>query len=276
MERTSGTPEVKVALLDGPVVATHPHLATGNLVEISGGSDAFCSRTESAVCGHGTFVAGILAGVRGSEAPSISPGCTLLVRPIFREEAEGQFTSATTSEVALAVHDCIEAGANVVNLSAAFAEPSIREAGDLKECFDFAARQGSIVVAAAGNQGTLGSSPITRHPWVIPVAAFSLSGQPLCHSNLGSSIGRRGLGAPGEGVVSLATDGQALPAEGTSVAAPFVTGAIALLWSEFPHASAAQIRQAVVGCSEHRRRSVVPPLLNAWASYRLLLSDFRR
>ena len=49
------------------------------------------------------------------------------------------------------------------------------------------------MVAAAGNQGTLGSSAITRHPWVIPVVACDLRGRPMNESNLGSSIGRRGL-----------------------------------------------------------------------------------
>jgi hypothetical protein len=41
-------------------------------------------------------------------------------------------------------------------------------------------------------------------------------------SNLGGSIGRRGLGAPGDGVTSLGTGGEPLTLGGTSVAAPFV------------------------------------------------------
>ena len=106
-------------------------------------------------------------------------------------------------------------------------------------------KRGVIVVAAAGNQGTLGSSAITRHPWVIPVVACDLRGRPTNESNLGSSIGRRGLGAPGDGITSLGAEGQPVTFGGTSVAVPFVTGAIALLWSEFPAASAAQIKLAV-------------------------------
>ena len=61
------------------------------------------------------------------------------------------------------------------------------------------------MVAAAGNQGTVGSSVITRHPWVIPVIACDLQGRPTTESNLGSSIGRRGLAAPGENIASLGT-----------------------------------------------------------------------
>ena len=106
-----------------------------------------------------------------------------------------------------------------------------------------------IVVAAAGNQGTLGRSAITRHPWVIPVVACDGRGRPMADSNLGGSIGRRGLSAPGDAITSLGADGESLTLGGTSVAAPFVTGATALLWSVFPSASAAEIQWASRGAA---------------------------
>jgi hypothetical protein len=53
-------------------------------------------------------------------------------------------------------------------------------------------------------------------------------------------------------------------------AAPFVTGTVALLWSEFPRASAATVRAAVTGARGMRRTTVVPPLLDAWAAYEVL------
>ena len=52
-------------------------------------------------------------------------------------------------------------------------------------------------------------------------------------SNLGASIGRGALGAPGESVTSLSVNGP-LTMGGTSAATPFVTGAVALTWSNFP------------------------------------------
>ncbi|MBV8111318.1 MAG: hypothetical protein JO012_16295, partial [Hyphomicrobiales bacterium] len=42
---------------------------------------------------------------------------------------------------------------------------------ELGLALDMAARCGVIVVAAVGNQRIVGSSTLTRHPWVIPVAA---------------------------------------------------------------------------------------------------------
>jgi len=178
--------------------------------------------------------------------------------------------SATPQELAAAIIDCIDAGARIINLSLALAQPSTKGEHALAEALDHSVRRGVIVAAAAGNQGTLGSSAITRHPWVIPVVGCDLRGRPITESNLGSSIGRRGLSAPGDEITSLGAEGQALTLGGTSVAVPFVTAAIALLWSEFPSASAAEIKLAVVQASTPRRAAVVPPLLDAEAAYRTL------
>jgi len=153
-----------------------------------------------------------------------------------------------------------------VNLSAALAQvPSAKGERALGQALDHAANRGVIVVAAAGNQGTVGSTAITRHPWAIAVIGCDRRGRPLSESNLGNSIGRRGLSAPGESITSLGTDSKAVPSGGTSVAAPFVTGAIALVWSEFPDAGAGQVRLAVTQAHAQRRPTVVPALLNASA-----------
>jgi subtilisin family serine protease len=108
---------------------------------------------------------------------------------------------------------------------------------------------------------------LTRHPWVIPVAACNLQGLLSPESNLGKSIGSRGLRAPGENVRSLGTSTAANTFGGTSVAAPFVTGAIALVWSEYPEASAVHIKWAILHSGRPRRAAIAPPLLDAWAAY---------
>ena len=247
MSRSQGRPEIAVALIDGPVVLDHPDLSQSNIKQIIAGIGGICSRLQSIACTHGTFVAGILVARRDSSAPAICPGCTLLLRPIFPENTNdnGDMPSATPEELASAITDAIAAGAKVINLSAALARPSSRGERQLEQALDYAAQRGVLVVAAAGNQGTVGSSAITRHPWVIAVTGCDLEGKPTTESNLGRSIGRWGLAAPGENITSLGTDGKPQTSGGTSVAAPFVTGAIALLWSEFPGASAARIKQAV-------------------------------
>jgi subtilisin family serine protease len=272
MEISSGNPETTIALIDGPVGTTHPDFAGVNIREIPGRQSGSCERAASFACTHGTFVAGILCAKRGSSAPAICPDCTLLVRPIFLEtiSANEQMPSATPQELAAAIVDSVDAGANVINLSAALTQASAKGERELEMALDYSARRGVSVVAAAGNQGAVGSSVITRHPSVIPVIASDLRGRPLSYSNLGKSIGRRGLSAPGEGITSLTFNGR--PASGgTSAAAPFVTGTIALLRSLFPQATMAAVKSAIISASGGRRAALVPPLLDAWAAYQLML-----
>ncbi len=180
--------------------------------------------------------------------------------------------STTSEELALAIIETVQAGARVLNLSAAMARPATQGSRVLTEALDYAVDRGVIAVAAAGNQGTIGSSAITRHPWMIPVVGSDRFGRPLPESNLGSSVGQQGLSAPGESVTSLGTDGKSQTLSGTSVAAPFVTGTIALLWSLFPSASATSIKLAVTQSGGRRRSTIVPPQLDAWAGYQTLLT----
>jgi subtilisin family serine protease len=268
MERSSGSVEIAIGLIDGPVAIDHPDLAGGR-IRLAGTSNAACSISGSIACQHGTFVAGILAARRSSSAPAICPGCTLLVRPIFPEKAStsGDVPSATPRELALAVRESIAAGARVINLSAALFNPDSAGVRQLQGALDFAAARNVITVAAAGNQASIGSSVITRHPWVIPVAGCDQRGNPMSESNFGFSIGQRGLRAPAEDITSLGTDGKSRSFGGTSAAAPFVTGTIALLWSAFPSATATQVKLALLQAGAVRRGSIVPPLLDAQAAY---------
>jgi subtilisin family serine protease len=80
-------------------------------------------------------------------------------------------------------------------------------------------------------------------------------------------IGRRGLRAPGVEIRSLAAGGTLTTFSGTSAAAPFVTGTFGLLWSLFPGANANDLRMAVTQAASGRRRSIVPPLLDATAAF---------
>lgn len=277
MEMTSGRPEVTVGLIDGPVAIKHPDLASENIREVPGTMAGFCASASSIACLHGTFIAGILAARRESLAPAICPKCTLLVRPIFAEFKSngGQMPSATPEELAQAILEMIDAEAQVINLSAALVNPSPKGERALQEALDHAARRGVILVAAAGNQASVGSTCITRHPWVVPVAASDLLGRPLDYTNLGHSIGRRGLRAPGDHITSLGSVGKSQTYSGTSAAAPFVTGTIALLLSVFPNAAAAEVK-LVVSQPHVRRTTLVPPLLDALGAYQILRANYER
>jgi subtilisin family serine protease len=258
--------------MDGPVSLNLPDFAGANIREVPGWLRGTCDRAATTACSHGTLVASVLAARRGSVAPAICPGCTLLLRAIFAETANGNglMPSATPEVLAAAIVDSVNAGARVVNLSSALVQSSTKGERMLEAALNYTLSRGVITVAAAGNQGTVGSSAITRHPWVIPVAACNIRGKPLSDSNLGGSIGRRGLSAPGEGITSLGADGNAQTFSGTSAAAPFVTGAIALLWSEFPNVTASQIKLATTQASRARRPTITPPLLDAWAAYQAM------
>ena len=272
MARSEGSREIAVALIDGPVALDHPALARATIRLLPGRLQGACGLANSAACTHGTLVAGMLVAERGSGAPGICPGCTLLVRPIFAEgvKGNGEMPSASPEELAQAVTESVKAGARVLNVSAALVQASPQGESSLEQALNYAGQRGAMVVAAAGNQATVGSSVITRHPWVIPVAASDLQGRPMSESNLGSSIGRHGVSAPGESVTSLGTNGKVQSFGGTSAAAPFVSGAIALLWSLFPAASAARLRRAILGAGGQPRRSIVPRLLDAEAAYRAM------
>ncbi|MCE4941903.1 S8 family serine peptidase [Streptomyces noursei] len=267
MELGEGAPHVRVGLIDGMPALDHPDLARDRVRVLSASQVPLDVNQES--CAHATFVAGVLAARRGSVAPAICPGCVLLVRPAFApsKRGNGQTPTADPQELADAIIETVEARVRVINLSLALAQPSNTRNPGLEEALDHAAHRGVIIVVSAGNQGALGTSPLTRHPWVIPVVACDLGGRPMALSNLGNSIGRRGLAAPGARVTSLGAEGPPLTFQGTSAAAPFVTGAVALLWSQFPAAPAVEVRSVLTNTAAHRRKTVVPPLLDAWAAY---------
>jgi subtilisin family serine protease len=277
MELSSGSPEVVVGLIDGAVTTNHPDLAAASIRQLEPPQDGTRAGANHAARDHGTYVAGILSARRGSAAPAICPGCTLLVRRIFLEtpSASVEMPSATPDELADAIVECVDAGARVLNLSVAVAQPSPNRERRLEDSLNYAAQRAALVVAAAGNQGTVGGSAITRHPWVIPVAACDAQGRPLGMTNLGSAIGRRGLMAPGDAITSLDSDGGTTTSSGTSAATPFVTGTIALIWSIFRRSSAATIKTAVTRAVA-RRNAVVPPVVDAAAAYQFMTAHAMR
>jgi subtilisin family serine protease len=95
------------------------------------------------------------------------------------------------------------------------------------EVVDYAARYGCVLVAAAGNNGTEERVYPAAHPHVIAVGSVDRGNKRSAFSNYGPHLA---LCAPGEQIVSVGRRGYKVMS-GTSNAAPFVTGAAALLVS---------------------------------------------
>jgi len=157
MSLTEGISSVVIGLVDGPVALGHPNLSSADIREIPSNSNGQCSDVTSLACTHGTFVAGILCATRGSQVPAICPRCTLLVRPIFAETGSpaDQVPSATPTELAQAIFDAAEAGARIINLSAAVVQHSGRGEAELDSALDHSAREGIVVVAAVPSQNLI-------------------------------------------------------------------------------------------------------------------------
>lgn len=268
MQASTGAPEVRIGIVDGPVEASVQALQNASIRVVGDTVEPACKATASLACAHGTFVAGLLAAGREQGVPGLCPGCTFLIRPIFCEQVPDGDPCPVVSAVDLAraVVELVEAGARILNLSLGLSNTSIRAQPELHEAIDFARRRGVLVVVAAGNHGGIGHVPLFVHPWVLPVVACDAGGRFQPSSNTGPSIGRTGLMAPGVDIPGISSTGEGIARmSGTSVAAPFVTGAAALLWSLYPALRVETLRKALL-LPGRARDKIIPPLLDAEAS----------
>ncbi len=262
----------KIGLIDGPVNSLHHDFDGIDITSIGKGKSSFCLSKDSPACVHGTFIAGILVARKGSLAPGVCLQMPLISRPLFCEASDlRQCPIVTPNDLAKAVIDVVDAGARVLNLSLGIVKTGLGKDADLHQAFDYAKSHDVIVVGASGNQGRIGHNPLFDHPWVIPAAACDSNGKLLPGSNIGKSIGQRGLLAPGKDIISTYSNGGYTKLSGTSMAVAFVAGNIAKLWSEFPDVSGKEIRDAIL-ITGKRRTSVVPPILDFSKSQSLLKS----
>jgi subtilisin family serine protease len=277
MKLSSGNPDITIGVIDGPVDFSHAAFNGSKIRTVKDSQIGACKNANDIACTHGTFIAGILCARRGLAAPAICPDCEILLNTIFREGAKNASSndiispSATPEELSNAIIETIDEGAKIINLSLGLSSSSLTSYDNLQEAYDYALQKGVIIVVAAGNQGNIGNISLINHQWLLPVAACDENGRLNSMSNFGPSIGNRGIIAPGVNIRSTYPGGQYINMSGTSFAAPFVTGAIALLWSIFTNATASMIKYAITtGASNLRRRSIIPPLLNAEETYKLL------
>jgi subtilisin family serine protease len=259
MSLTGGSSSLRVAIVDGPVDLRHPAFVDVTLETVRPEQEAMCRDTATGECFHGTAVAGILFAHRSTPAPAICPSCTLLLYPIFGQH---DARAVTTQDLSHAIVETVDAGANIVNLSLGVITTDFSAYRELDQACEYAARQNALVIASSGNQGRIGFLPLFHHPWILPVAACDANGRLTYESNLSPSIGTRGVRAPGADIYTTSPGGRYGRISGTSAAAAFVTGGLALLWSENPRLSASEIRRLAVQGASGVRNSIVPPLFN--------------
>lgn len=250
---------VIVAVIDAGVDLSHPSLATrialndgevpdngidddnNGLIDDYAGFDFAYKEPKARSSSHGTHVAGIIgADPKKSPMSGVAPEAKILPLNIMDDQGGGSLSAAV-----LAIKYAGDRGVRIINASwggAVCAE-------SLKEMILRIKDKQILFVAAAGNDGV----DIDVFPEFpagfglenqITVGASMPSGLMAAFSNY--SRNRVHLLAPGDQILSSVPGGWK-PASGTSMAAPFVSGLAALLWSAHPEATLLQVKEALLG-----------------------------
>lgn len=191
--------------------------------------------------GHGTRVAGIIAGSNGTEIIGTASGAEIVPLKI----TDG--SSVSSSHVYSALYDAIDIyGCDIINMSLGFTSDHLA----LREAIDYAAEKGVLIVAAAGNKGNTALMYPAAYDSVIGVGAVNSTGSVWSKSNHNSSVM---LTAPGEAVTSLNYwGGLSQGISGTSYSTPFVTAAAAVLLGIDPTLTPAEITALLCGNATDR------------------------
>lgn len=235
-----GSSSVTVAVVDTGVSSTHPDLQGRLLagIDIANGDSDPSPSTTDPESGHGTHVAGTIAA-QGDNGVGVVGVCwngvKILPVKVFPDSGGG----ATSSDIIDGLQYAMEQGAQVVNLSLGGPGGLAAEGDKIHEL----TQAGIIVVAAAGNDGAAGVSYPAAFADSIAVSAVDENENLTAYSNFGPEID---IAAPGgedlSGAVNSdpqiwstwyagATGNGYAAIQGTSMAAPHVAGAAALLLS---------------------------------------------
>ncbi|MDX6198741.1 MAG: hypothetical protein QOJ79_1892 [Actinomycetota bacterium] len=228
---------VLVAVLDTGVDASHPDL----MGHVRAGGDFVDGDTDpSDEFGHGTAVSGVIAASTNNKlgVAGISWGATVLAERVLGAEGSGSMCT-----VAFGIVDAVDAGAKVLNLS-------LGGAGDacpliMSKALSYAHDHGALVVVSAGNDGGHGN-PVDYPAGCAGAFAVGAT-DPNDHRAGFSEYGPQvDITAPGVLVLTTSWEkggqhGYAFES-GTSLSAPIVSGAAALLLSRHPEWSPDQVQ----------------------------------
>ena len=213
------------------------------------------SSTDVDAVGHGTHVAGIIAAQNNNTigVSGIAPNSKILPIRILDSRGDG-----SDSDLALAIRYASDQGARVINLSLG----GTNQTSALQGALEYAASKGILVVAAAGNGGPTASTTFPAgNDLTIAVTAVDPTLNAPSFTQRGTYID---ISAPGTSICSLIrfdavvdvsrrcaglTEPYALMS-GTSMAAAFVSGVAALVFSAKPEFNAQQVREVIIATAQ--------------------------
>ncbi|MEZ2227324.1 MAG: S8 family serine peptidase [Microcoleus sp.] len=198
------------------------------------------------IASHGTHVAGTIGAVGNNNigVVGVSQNVSIMPLMVFKIYPDGKLL-ASTDALVKAINYATQKGAKVINAS--YGGPSFSQAE--KDAIADANKKGVLFVAAAGNDAknndTVAHYPSNYDlPNIIAVAATTDSDLVAFFSNYGNNS--VDLGAPGQNILSTIPGNQYGFKSGTSMAAPHVAGAAALLLAQNPSLSVTQLKNILM------------------------------
>ncbi len=212
---------VKIAVIDSGVDHGHRDLEGA----VSESFDA-TGRKDTAPDVHGTAIAGIIRA-RGL-VTGIAPDAKLLAVRAFFAVPKRDLPESTSFIVLRALDWSVQRGAQIVNLSFSGGRDPV-----IERAVAAVARRNVLLVAAAGNGGP-GAAPAypAAYPDVIAVTALDSNQRLYAYANHGSYIS---FAAPGVDILVPGLKNGHMFMSGTSMAAAYVSGIMALLLEKAPH-----------------------------------------